>query len=48
MQDMTETAMIPELRKVLNLLPYPLGVMLVCARLYAAHPSSFRHLELLG
>jgi transposase-like protein len=45
MQDMTETAMIPELRRVLKRLHYPLGVMLVCARWYAAYPLSFRHLE---
>jgi transposase-like protein len=45
MQDMTETAMIPELRKVLKRLHYPLEVMLVCARWYAAYPLSFRHLE---
>jgi transposase-like protein len=45
MQDMTETAMIPELRKVLKRLHYPVEVMLVCARWYAAYPSSFRHLE---
>lgn len=42
---MTETAMIPELRKVLKRLHYPLEVMLVCARWYAAYPLSFRHLE---
>jgi transposase-like protein len=45
MQDMTETAMIPELRSVLKRLHYPLEVMLVCARWYAAYPLSFRHLE---
>ena len=51
MQDMTETAMIPELRKVLKRLHYPLEVMLICARWYAAYPLSFgktpspRHLE---
>ena len=45
MQEMTETAMIPELRKVLKRLHYPLEVMLVCARWYAAYPLSFRHLE---
>lgn len=37
MQNMTETAMIPELRKVLKRLHYPLEVMLVCARWYAAY-----------
>jgi transposase-like protein len=45
MQDMTETAMIPELRRVLKRLHYPLEVMLVCARWYAAYPLSFRHLQ---
>jgi transposase-like protein len=45
MQDMTKTAMIPELRRVLKRLHYPLEVMLVCARWYAAYPLSFRHLE---
>lgn len=42
---MTESAMIPEPRKVLKRLHYPLEVMLVCARWYAAYPLSFRHLE---
>ena len=37
--------MIPELRKVLKRLHYPLEVMLVCVRWYAAYPLSFRHLE---
>jgi len=32
MQDMTETAIIPELCKVLKRLHYALDVMLVCAR----------------
>ena len=45
MQYMTQTEMIPELRKVLKRLHYPLEVMLVCARWYAAYPLSFRHLE---
>jgi putative transposase len=40
-----EIAMIPVLRKVLKRLYYPLEVMLVCARRYAAYPLSFRHLE---
>jgi putative transposase len=46
--DMTETTnreMIGELRKVLKRLHYPLEVMLVCARWYAAYSLSFRHLE---
>ena len=37
--------MISELRKVLKRLHYPLEVMLVCARWYAAYPLSFGHLE---
>ena len=41
----TDLAMIGELRKVLKRLHYPLEVMLVCARWYAAYPLSFRHLE---
>lgn len=45
MQDLTEGAMIPELRRVLKRLHYPLEVMLVCVRWYAAYPLSFRHLE---
>jgi transposase-like protein len=45
MQDMTANTMIPEMRIVLKRLHYPLEVMLVCARWYAAYPLSFRHLE---
>ena len=41
----TELATIDELRKVLKRLPYPLEVMLVCARWYAAYPLSLRHIE---
>ena len=41
----TDLAMIGELRKVLKRLHYPLEVMLVCARWYAAYPLSFGHLE---
>ena len=41
----TQTVMLGELRKVLMRLHYPLEVMLVCARWYAAYPLSFRHLE---
>ena len=41
----TQTAMIGELRKVLKRLHYPLEVMLVCARWYAAYPLSLRHIE---
>ena len=42
MTQTTSKAMISELRKVLR---YPLEVMLVCARWYAAYPLSFGHLE---
>ena len=45
MHDLTSNVMIPELRKVLKRLHYPLEVMLVCVRWYAAYPLSFRHLE---
>ena len=38
-------AMIGELRKVLKRLHYPLEVMLVSARWYAAYPLSLRHME---
>ncbi len=38
-------AMIGELRKVLKRLHYPLEVMLVCARWYAAYRLSLRHIE---
>ena len=41
----TQTVMIGELRKVLKRLHYPLEVMLVCARWYAAYPLSLRHIE---
>ena len=41
----TKTPMISELCKVLKRLHYPLEVMLVCARWYAAYPLSLRHLE---
>jgi putative transposase len=40
-----ESAMTGELRKVLKRLHYPLEVMLVCARRYAAYPLSLRHIE---
>ena len=45
MTQTTSKAMISELRKVLKRLHYPLEVMLVCARWYAAYLLSFRHLE---
>ena len=41
----TQLAMTSELRKVLKRLHYPLEVMLVCARWYAAYPLSLRHIE---
>jgi len=37
--------MIEPLRKVLKRLHYPIEVMLVCVRWYAAYPLSLRHLE---
>jgi len=37
--------MIKELRGVLQRLHYPLEVMLVCVRWYAAYPLSLRHIE---
>ena len=37
--------MIDELRKVIKRLHYPLEVMLVCVRWYAAYPLSLRNLE---
>ena len=40
-----ELASIGELSKVFKRLHYPLEVMLMCARWYAAHPLSLRHLE---
>ena len=45
MTTITQMAMVGELRKVLKRFHYPLEVMLVCARWYAAYPLSFRHLE---
>ena len=45
MTQTTSKAMISELRKVLKRLHYPLEVMLVCARWYAAYALSFGHLE---
>ena len=45
MTQTTSKAMISELGKVLKRLHYPLEVMLVCARWYAAYPLSFGHLE---
>ncbi len=37
--------MIDELRQVIKRLHYPLEVMLVCVRWYAAYPLSLRHIE---
>ena len=37
--------MIEVLRKVIQRLHYPLEVMLVCVRWYAAYPLSLRHIE---
>jgi putative transposase len=45
MTEATNRQMIGELRKVLKRLHYPLEVMLVCDRWYAAYPLSFRDLE---
>ena len=39
------TGMIEALRKVIQRLHYPLEVMLVCVRWYAAYPLSLRHIE---
>ena len=38
-------AMADELRKVLRRVHYPLEVMLVCVRWYAAYPLSLRYIE---
>jgi transposase-like protein len=45
MIETSQTAMTGELRKVLKRLHYPLEIMLVCARWYAAYPLSLRHIE---
>ena len=37
--------MIEALRKVIQRLYYPIEVMLVCVRWYAAYPLSLRHIE---
>ena len=37
--------MIEELRMVIKRMHYPLEVMLVCVRWYAAYPLSLRHIE---
>ncbi len=45
MTETTQMAMIGELRKVLKRLHYPLEVILVYVRWYAAYPLSLRHIE---
>ena len=45
MIETSQTAMTGELRKMHKRLHYPLEVMLVCARWYAAYPLSLRHIE---
>jgi transposase-like protein len=37
--------MVDALRKVIRRVHYPLQVMLVCVRWYAAYPLSLRHIE---
>ena len=37
--------MIEALRKVIKRMHYPLEVMLICVRWYAAYPLSLRHIE---
>ena len=39
------TKMIEGLRRVVQRMHYPLEVMLVCVRWYAAYPLSFRNIE---
>ena len=39
------TKMIEALRRVIQRVHYPLEVMLVCVRCYAAYPLSFRNIE---
>ena len=45
MTDTTQMAMMGELRKMHKRLHYPLEVMLVCARWYAAYPLSLHHID---
>ena len=45
MTDVCQNAMICELRKVLKRMHYPLEIMLICVRWYAAYPLSLRHIE---
>jgi transposase-like protein len=46
-QDNGELMMINVLRKVIKRWHYPLEVMLVCVRWYAAYPLSLRHIEVM-
>ena len=43
--DFDRTKMIEGLRRVVQRMHYPLEVMLVCVRWYAAYPLSFRTLR---
>jgi transposase-like protein len=45
MSEAPKKKMIESLRKVLKRLHYPIEVMLVCVRWYAAYPLSLRHIE---
>jgi transposase-like protein len=45
MSEAPKKKMIESLRKVLKRLHYPIEVMLVCVRWYAAYPLSLRHVE---
>ena len=45
MNEAPKKEMIASLRKVLKRLHYPIEVMLVCVRWYAAYPLSLRHIE---
>ena len=45
MIETSQTAMTGELRKMHKRLHYPLEVMLVCARWYAAYPLSLHHID---
>src|SRR5450631_861493 len=45
MKDVPKKLMIDALRKEIKRLHYPIEVMLVCVRWYAAYPLSLRHIE---
>ena len=45
MTEVPQKLMIESMRKVLQRLHYPIEVMLVCVRWYAAYPLSLRHIE---